>query len=58
MEVLHNLELTRLKTETEGRLNLSKQKLLHHPSPDPNTALLARECEKMQAELDELIDRS
>jgi len=29
METLHNLELTRLKTETEGRLNLSKQKLLH-----------------------------
>lgn len=60
MEILHNLELQRLRAEADGRLHIKKQRILLSESSSiapQDASLLLRECEKLRTELEDLSTR-
>ena len=51
MEIIHNLELTRLKSENESKIGLAKQRMLVKEAGKGETA---EECLKLRREVEEM----
>ena len=51
MDIIHNLEVTRLKAEAEGRLGVAKQKMLIERGG--NGGETSEECARLRAEVEE-----
>ncbi len=53
---MHNLEVQRIKVQSEGRFNIQKQRCLlsSDPANDRDISFITKECEKLRLEVDEL----